>query len=237
MHEGSLRYRRAASELEQVTSIAQGPSNLHPGQSTAKYTVRSDSPNKAEESWEEEELRLCIAALEVPERVRVMNGIKRGFGYLEDRITGSCQQPYSCESMHEVLRVIQAFDPAFAQEKGITDEWVDRLVCSITKLRPMAPQLKTELPLYLQAAAGMTVDRTDVKAFTDAVLLFWRCHAKELPHWSAAARIVFALSTNSCACERAFSLLGHMFGPEQQSALSDYLEGSLMLRFNKRRVG
>jgi hypothetical protein len=34
-----------------------------------------------------------------------------------------------------------------------------------------------------------------------------------------------------------FSLLENMFGDAQQHALSDYIEGALMLRYNGRRVG
>ena len=41
----------------------------------------------------------------------------------------------------------------------------------------------------------------------------------------------------TASCERVFSLLANMFGDNQNSALGDLLQGSLMLRYNKREVG
>ncbi len=55
--------------------------------------------------------------------------------------------------------------------------------------------------------------------------------------WSKAARIVFSMSPNSASCERVFSLLKVMFGENRDSSLADMLQASLMLRYNKRRVG
>ena len=45
---------------------------------------------------------------------------------------------------------------------------------------------------------------------------------------------MFALTPNSAACERVFSLMKSMFTDEQLSCLGDMLQGSLMLRYNKR---
>ena len=67
------------------------------------------------------------------------------------------------------------------------------------------------------------------------MLLWWRNHSAELPAWSKAARIIFALTPNSASCERAFSLLKNMFSDEHRrsvaSCLGGMLQGSLMLRY------
>ena len=42
------------------------------------------------------------------------------------------------------------------------------------------------------------------------------------------------IAPNSASCERVFSLLKQMFGLDQKTALADYLQAALMLRFNKR---
>lgn len=42
---------------------------------------------------------------------------------------------------------------------------------------------------------------------------------------------------SSAACERVFSLLKLFFGDQQQSSLADLMQISLMLSYNKRRVG
>ena len=52
-----------------------------------------------------------------------------------------------------------------------------------------------------------------------------------------AARIVFALTCTSAASERIFSMVKAMFGKERNQALADDLQGSIMLRYNKRVVG
>ena len=69
------------------------------------------------------------------------------------------------------------------------------------------------------------------------MLKWWRSNGNSFPAWATAVRIVFALSPNSAACERVFSLLKRMFGDERMSALADYVRATLMLRFNERRVG
>ena len=61
--------------------------------------------------------------------------------------------------------------------------------------------------------------------------------ALNFPAWAQAARIVFALSPNSAACERVFSLLKRLFGEQQMDSLSDYLNAALKLNFNGRTVG
>ena len=62
-------------------------------------------------------------------------------------------------------------------------------------------------------------------------------NSPQFPTWAKAARIVFALVPSSAACERVFSLVESMYGHEQVSSLADVLQGSVMLRFNKRVVG
>ena len=37
--------------------------------------------------------------------------------------------------------------------------------------------------------------------------------------------------------ERVFSLVKNMFGKDQLTAMADFIQGSLMLRYNQRRVG
>ena len=55
--------------------------------------------------------------------------------------------------------------------------------------------------------------------------------------WAIAARIIFAMQPSSAASERVFSLVKEMFGKDQLSAMADLVQGSLMLRYNKRCVG
>ena len=74
---------------------------------------------------------------------------------------------------------------------------------------------------------------TSMEAFTNSILLFWRRNGQKFPTWAVAARIMFAMTPNSASAERVFSLLKAMFGDARASSLSDLIEGSLMLKFNK----
>ena len=87
------------------------------------------------------------------------------------------------------------------------------------------------------AAAAPAFERSDVTAYTDAVLTWWRTNAGAIAHWALAARIVFAISPNSASCERVFSLLNLMYGDQQISTLADSIRAGLMLRYNGRKVG
>eukprot|EP00965_Chrysotila_dentata_P087032 2873170-Pleurochrysis_carterae.AAC.1 len=76
-----------------------------------------------------------------------------------------------------------------------------------------------------------------VEAFTQAVLTFWHCQAEaELKAWKTAARIVFAMTCTSAASERVFALLANRFGEKQHHTLSDQIQASLMLKYNKRSL-
>ena len=83
-----------------------------------------------------------------------------------------------------------------------------------------------------------SADYASVDSFTEGVLKWWRDNADDqISAWSEAARIVFAMAPNSASCERVFALLKLMFGDVQTSALADYIQAALMLRYNKRAVG
>lgn len=86
--------------------------------------------------------------------------------------------------------------------------------------------LKSELPAYLARAAD-TDQQFDI-------LEWWKRNASDLPNWSAAAKKILLIQPSSAASERVFSLPKNSFGPQQDHALQDYIEASLMLQFNKR---
>ena len=138
---------------------------------------------------------------------------------------------------YNVLRLVTVFDPSIATEK-LTVEWVEEME-EITpfKYHDLIPGLVAEFSTYKAKAQGCTFNRTDIPQYTKAILLWWANHRAELPAWAHAARIAFAFSPNSACCERVFSLLKLFFGHYQDSSLADYVEGSLMVRYNGRAVG
>ena len=98
--------------------------------------------------------------------------------------------------------------------------------------------MKAQLPIYLSRAAGFTANTSDVEAFSDGVLEWWRRNGDSaISAWVDAARIVFAFSPNSASCERVFALLKNMFGEQHMHSLKDYVQAALMLRYNGRQIG
>ena len=96
-------------------------------------------------------------------------------------------------------------------------------------------RLQRGLPTYTAAANGFSIDHGDVGDFTIGILSWWKSCASEVGAWSEVARITFAMAPNSAGAERVFSLLKILFGSNQGTSLSDYIRGSIMLRYNNTR--
>jgi hypothetical protein len=93
-------------------------------------------------------------------------------------------------------------------------------------------RLQRDLPAYVAAASGFSIDHGDVGDFTEGILGWWKRNASEVGAWSDAALIAFAMAPNSAGAERAFPLLKTLFGNNQDTSLADYIRGSMMLRYN-----
>lgn len=85
--------------------------------------------------------------------------------------------------------------------------------------------LITELPVYLARAAGLDSGISPTE--------WWNSNSEVLPNWSNTAKKVMLLQPSSGCVECAISLLNSTFG-EQQDSLSDYVQSSIMLQYNKR---
>ena len=91
--------------------------------------------------------------------------------------------------------------------------------------------LKAELPAYLALAADVNADVN--------ILEWWKNHSSPgsdscLPHWSSAIQKVLLVQPSSATAERVFSMLNQSFGEQQQNALEDLVETTIMLQCNKR---
>jgi hAT family C-terminal dimerisation region len=62
---------------------------------------------------------------------------------------------------------------------------------------------------------------------------FWRRYYTSLPLWYRVAAEVALVMCSSASVERVFSLLNCMFDEHQQSALNDYKEASIKIRYNE----
>ena len=62
--------------------------------------------------------------------------------------------------------------------------------------------------------------------------MFWKNSASTLPLWAAAVKKILVVQPSSAAVERVFSMLNNTFKDQQHNSLQDYLEASIMLRYN-----
>jgi hypothetical protein len=93
-------------------------------------------------------------------------------------------------------------------------------------------ELQRDLHLYVAASSGFTIDHGYVDDFTAGILTWWKNDATEVGAWSEAAKISFAVAPKSAGAERVFSMLKTLFGSNQDSALADFIRGSMMLHYN-----
>lgn len=226
-------------EAKVIEVIKDLESTLMPGKIVTGYKVKYASDEEVED-LEEAEVRKWLVIHDLPQRQGLVTGLKAGYEYLENRMTGKCDSRYDCSHMHTMLSLVRAFNPAFAVWQKIDAQWVDRMA-EILPFAEDIDKLKADLSNYLAAAQGVAIaDSSDVDAMTKDVLQWWKCNGRKCPNsanWQAATRKCFAMSPNSASCERVFSLLQCMFSPEQKRTLADQLQASLMLRYNGREVG
>ena len=67
------------------------------------------------------------------------------------------------------------------------------------------------------------------------MLLWWHDHKDQLPHWTSAVKKVLLLQPSSAAAERVFSILNSSFNDQQEHALVDYLQASVMTQYNNNK--
>ena len=184
----------------------------------------------------EREVRQWLDVRDLPEWQRLGAEAKAGFQYLRSRLDGTCNNiNFDCSEVWKVLALVKFFDPSFAA--GNLTQAATADLTGIKPLRNMGDKLLQELPAYLAATQGFTVDHHDTKAFTEAVLGWWANNGTKFPTWAEAAQTVFSFTPNSAAAERVFSLLKLIFGDLRDRALADMMQATLMLMYNKRVSG
>ena len=199
-----------------------------------KWTVQYDVDKTVSEITDINHLRKYIHVTKLPQWQECVDKVKAGFKYLEQRLTDDCPAPYHCKEQHEALGLLRAFEPSFACAN--VDAAYARKLAALKPYAHLqcADALVQELPIYLAAARSFSCPcRESIPEFTSKMLSWWKANAPQLPNWSRAARIAFALSPNSASCERVFSLLKCMFGDVQMNSLSDQLQAALLLRVNR----
>ena len=125
------------------------------------------------------------------------------------------------------FRLARFFDPVLAQSLSLTPEKVNALrAFPFLDKDDIIQGLTDELPQYLAAIDGVELQSDDEK-------VHWWQRQRNIPQWSDAVRKLLLVQPSSAASERAFSLLATCFSDQQDSALEDYVEASMMLIYNR----
>ena len=135
----------------------------------------------------------------------------------------------------------RVFDPLHVVGAPVTEADVDGLKAFRFAKKPgyaaLLPKMKGEIGKYntLVSKIKPRSERLDKDGKdTFDLLAWWRANAAELPSWIPVLRAVLAHSPNSCPPERVFSILNDSFDDDQENALADYMEFSLMVQYNER---
>ena len=204
----------------------------------ATYRLEGDGPLALTCFEEVDKVFKAIQVAHFPNLNRVVDRLSGGQAAAKQQLLAygiSCVKPafdyFISKFRHELKPTMDAFKAAqlFLPRK-VNDLCPDSSSVDNLKAIPIfqdtnvLDNLKAELPCYLSSAIdlGNDVDPLD----------WWKRHSTTLPSWSTAAATALLVQPSSAAAERVFSLLKSSFGDQQEAALQDYIETSLMLQFN-----
>ena len=146
--------------------------------------------------------------------------VEPGLEYFADAVSGTLGNSMA------VFKAARLFSPQKAAELQPDANALDCLAVIPFLDAATLQDLKRELPVYLAKVADISPDYDPLQ--------WWRMNSTSLPAWSAALHKVWVIQPSSAAAERVFSVLNAMFHEQQEHALQDYIELSLMLQYNTR---
>ena len=87
--------------------------------------------------------------------------------------------------------------------------------------------LTAELPRYLAVVDGADLQTEEEK------LQWWSRNEANLPNWSSVVKKVLLVQPSSASAERVFSIMKNFFTNQQDAALEQTVEASVMLCYNQ----
>lgn len=152
--------------------------------------------------------------------------IQPGLDYFKSKFCGDSAQ---LKDTLDAFKAARLFVPHSLVEMNADTTAVDSLgAFPFLNNQFILNSLKVELPTYLALVQDVSPEYDTLSC--------WKGPSQDLPCWSSAARDVALVQPSSATSERVLSLLKASFSPQQDCSLQDYIESSLMLQFNKRRI-
>ena len=90
-------------------------------------------------------------------------------------------------------------------------------------------RLVRELPLYLAIADGAGVESEEAK------VRWWSSQERAFPNLSTAVKKILLIQPNSASAEHVFTILKNTCSKQQDAALEETVEASVVLRYNGKK--
>lgn len=139
------------------------------------------------------------------------------------------------------LKTLRYVNPMWArsQELVVPPKLVDDILHLKWRAfdRPFAEAVAIEYPSFVKRCKEVLHEYNDTDNDPKIIMSrseeFWKFNYHDFPKMAELLRYAWTSTSSSASAERLFSMLKHTFTKQQlNSALSDYVEGSVMLAFN-----
>jgi hypothetical protein len=135
---------------------------------------------------------------------------------------------------YEICELLQLFDPSFIEENDITAAHVARLEVIVPfGARPvLMAELQRDLNLYVAASAGFAIGHGDVDDFTAGIHTCWKNHATVSRGRERGSQDCIRNGAELSRGRACFVKLKTLLGSNQDSALANFIRGSVVLHYN-----
>jgi len=172
-------------------------------------------------------------------KARIRRVIEPAVEYFQDMFTSVAGELSDQMSVYKTLRYVNPYSMHLNSTTlpFSTQEFISGVSALNWFQRHEIDDMAVEMPRYLALATSVFggefyVSRDDEMK---AVQRFWAENRIRYPALRMLVKYALTIAPSSAAAERVFSLLKSTFGLNQNLALEDYMELSIMLNYNKRR--
>jgi hypothetical protein len=234
------RVRRAAADNSAIGQRAAARANQSQDERAAKLKKAGDAAvekSKRNEQKEKEKEKKAEAERKAPPKtiegwMKVGEKVVVKARSYSQKLIGKPNGDLDDCEMKPMMKVCESCDMLNPSVAATTDK--PRAMELLENLARYLPFVSTEEVTMMKAEwDDFKVLAVGVAAKQD-VLGFFKLHQEKLPTFGKVVQNLALIPSSSAACERVFSLLRNMFGPQAFAALEDYRSAAVKLAYNHR---
>ena len=234
------RVRRAAADNSAIGQRAAARANQSQDERAAKLKKAGDAAvekSKRNEQKEKEKEKKAEAERKAPPKtiegwMKVGEKVVVKARSYSQKLIGKPNGDLDDCEMKPMMKVCESCDMLNPSVAATTDK--PRAMELLENLARYLPFVSTEEVTMMKAGwDDFKVLAVGVAAKQD-VLGFFKLHQEKLPTFGKVVQNLALIPSSSAACERVFSLLRNMFGPQAFAALEDYRSAAVKLAYNHR---